>query len=94
MTEDQNFELIFSIDANPKLFFGDLKISLPVDFSKSNYEEVEIFFNKLKGEPYSVNRIEDIIEKIEMITIDEQYESIKASVNEKIVSDKININFI
>ncbi len=93
LTEDQNFELIFSIDANPKLFFGDLKISLPVDFSKSNYEEVEIFFNKLKGEPYSVNRIEDIIEKIEMITIDEQYESIKASVKENIVSNKINIEF-
>ena len=93
LTEDQNFELIFNIDANPKLFFGNLKLSLPVDFTKSNYEEVEKFFNKLKGEPYSVNRIEDIIEKIEMITIDEQYESIKASVKENIVSNKINIDF-
>ncbi len=93
ITQDQDFELIFSIDANPKLFFGDLKISLPSDFDKSNYKEVEEFFEKLKNEPYSVNRIEDIIEKIEMITISEQYESIKASVREKIVSNKINIDF-
>ena len=93
MTEDQNFELIFNIDANPKLFFGDLKLSLPDDFSKSNYEEVEKFFRKLKDKPYSVNRIEDIVEKIEVITINEQYESIKASVKENIVSNKINIDF-
>ena len=93
ITNDQSFELIFNIDANSKLFFGDLKIDLPNDFSKSNYEEVEKFFKKLENEPYSINRIEDIVEKIETITINEQYESIKASVNENIVSNKININF-
>ena len=93
MTDNQSFELIFNIDANSKLFFGDLKIELPNDFSKSNYEEVEKFFKKIENEPYSVNRIENIVEKIEIITINEQYESIKASVNENIVSNKININF-
>ena len=93
ITDDQEFELIFNINANSKLFFGDLKIDLPNDFSKSNYDEVIKFFKKLENEPYSVNRIEDIIEKIETITINEQYESIKASVNENIISNKININF-
>ena len=63
---DQSFELIFNIQANSKLFFGDLKMDLPNDFSKSNYEEVEKFFTKLKNEPYSINRIEDIVEKIEI----------------------------
>ena len=91
--DGQSFELIFNIDAKSKLFFGDLKIDLPTDFSKSNYEEVEKFFKKLKDEPYSINRIEDIVEKIETITINEQYESIKASLNEKIISNKINIDF-
>ena len=93
MTDDQTFELIFNINANSKLFFGDLKIELPDDFSKSNYKEVEKFFKKLENEPYSINRIEDIVEKIETITINEQYESIKASVKENIDSNKININF-
>ena len=93
MTENQEFELIFNIDANPKLFFGDLKIDLPSDFSETNYLDVKKFLKKLENEPYSINRIEDIVEKIETITINEQYESIKASVNEKIISDKININF-
>ena len=93
MTDIQEFELIFNIEANPKLFFGDLKLNLPNDFTKSNYQEVEKFFEKLKNEPYSINRIEDILEKIEIITVNEQYESIKATVDESIVLDKININF-
>ena len=93
MTNDQSFELIFNISSNSKIFFGDLKIDLPADFSKSNYEEVEKFFKKLEDKPYSLNRIEDIVQKIELITINEQYESIKASVKENIVSNKININF-
>ena len=93
LTEKQEFELIFNIDANPKLFFGDLKLNLPSDFSETNYLDVQKFLKKLENEPYSINRIEDIVEKIEIITINEQYESIKASVNETIVSDKININF-
>ena len=93
MNDDQSFELIFNIDANSKLFFGELKIDLPNDFSKSNYENVEKFFRKLENEPYSINRINDIVEKIETITVNEQYESIKATLQEKIVSNKININF-
>ena len=93
VTDDQSFELIFNINANPKLFFGELKIDLPNDFSKSNYDEVVKFFKKLENEPYSLNRIEDIVEKLETITINEQYESIKASVNEEIISNKIDINF-
>ncbi len=93
MTDDQSFELIFNIDANSKLFFGDLKIDLPNDFSKSNYEEVEKFFKKLENEPYSINRIEDIVEKIETITINEQFESVQAKVIENIVSNKINLDF-
>ena len=93
MTDDQSFELIYNIEANPKLFFGNLKMDLPDDFSKSNYEEIEKFFKELQDEPYSINRIEDIVEKIETITVNEQYESIKASINENIISNKINIIF-
>ena len=93
MTDRESFELIFNIEANSKLFFGNLNIDLPSDFSKNNYEEVEKFFKKLENEPYSINRIEDIVEKIETITINEQYESIKANIKETIIDDKINIDF-
>ncbi len=93
VTDNQEFELIYNIDANPKLYFGKLRLDLPTDFSKSNYESIDKFFDKLKDEPYSLNSVEDILEKIEIITINEQYESIKATVEENIESNKINITF-
>ena len=91
--ENQEFELIFNIDANPKIFFGKLELDLPSDFSKSNYEVIEKFFKKLENEPYSLSRVEEILEKIEIITISEQYESTKATVIENFEANKINIKF-
>ena len=93
MINDEEFELIFNIEANPKLFFGKLNINLPSDFSKSNYDDLEKLFKKLENEPYSLYRVENILEKIETITINEQYESIKATVKEDINLNKINISF-
>ena len=93
MINEQDFELVFNIEANPKLYFGKLKLNLPTDFSQSNYESLDKFFNKLENEPYSLYSVENILEKIENITINEQYESIKATVEETIIDNKINISF-
>ena len=93
--EDKTFELIFNIDANEKFYFGDLKISLPDDFQAQNYEEINDLFNKLKGEPYSINSVEKIINKIDLITTNEEFKTINAFVNENISNDNvINLNFV
>ncbi len=93
MINDQEFELVFNIEANPKLYFGKLKLNLPSDFSQSNYVSLDKFFDKLENEPYSLFRVENILEKIENITVNEQYESIKATVEETIIDNRINISF-
>ncbi len=93
MINDQEFELVFNIEANPKLYFGKLKLNLPTDFSQSNYESLDKLFNKLENKPYSLYSVENILEKIEDITVNEQYESIKATVEETIIDNKINISF-
>ena len=53
--DNQDFELIYNIDANPKIFFGKLILDLPNDFSVSNYESIEKFFKKIQNEPYSLS---------------------------------------
>ena len=93
MINDQDFELVFNIEANPKLYFGKLKLNLPTDFSESNYESLNKLFNKLENEPYSLYNVENVLEKIENITVNDQYESIKATVEETIIDNKINISF-
>ncbi len=93
MISKNEFELIFNINANEKIFFNDLVLDLPIEFEKKNFSKLEILFSKLKGKPYSINSIENILNEIDEITINEQYESIKASVIENILSNKINLSF-
>ena len=91
--DNKSFELIFSINANKKIFFNDLTLNLPIDYNKDNFKELVELFDDLKGEPYSINTIEDILNKIDVITLNNQFESISASVNEKIIDDKLNVDF-
>ena len=93
MTNDKNFELIFNIDANNKYFFSDIKLKLPEDFNEDYFENVTSFFRDLRGSPYSINSIEKIIEKLEVISIQEEYQSVITTVNEEIINDKINLEF-
>ena len=93
MISKNEFELIFNIDANKKIFFGDLSLKLPVDFKKDNFIRLEKLFRKVKGDPYSIVVIEKILDEIDLITITEQFESVKANVIEEVESDKINLVF-
>ena len=93
LINDNEFELIFNIDAKDKIYFGDINLELPLDFDKSNFEDIFKLFKKIKNEPYSINTIDKILDEIDLITSLEQYQFIKASVTENIVSDKINLVF-
>jgi outer membrane protein insertion porin family len=90
---DNEFELIFNIDAKNKVFFGDLKLNIPDDFDKANFDKISKLFSKTKNEPYSINRINKILNEIDEITAIEQYKFIKATVIEDLISDKLNLSF-
>ena len=91
--ENNTFELIFNINAGPKIAFGELKLNLPTDFDETNFESIEILFKKIKGKPYSINTIDKILDEIDQITALEQYKFIKASVVENIDENLINLVF-
>ncbi len=92
--DDQNFELIFNINANDKYFFNDLDLVLPIEYEKINYEKIYNLFSSYKNKPYSINKIEKILETIDSITTNEQFESTKSFVEEDIVENKINLKFV
>ena len=93
LIKNNEFELIYNIEAGPKIYFNELKLNLPIDFDVNNYEEINALFSNLKGKYYSLYNVEKILNKIETITINEQYDSIDAQVEEEIISNKINISF-
>ncbi len=87
------FELIFNVDAGKKYYFNKLSLNIPDDFEKKNFNSLLDLFENLKDEVYSLNKVEDILEEIDKITLLEQYESISANVTENLEGDRINLIF-
>ncbi len=94
LIDDENFELIFNIDANEKIFFNDLKLQAPTDFDLTNFKSIDELFQNLKGKPYSINRIEKVLKKINDISVNEQFVSTKANVEESLIGNKLDLNFV
>ncbi len=88
------FEIIYNIESNEKIFFGNLNYIIPKDFTDSNFSSLNDIFLKLKETPYSLNKVNKILEEIDKITTNEEYQSIKASVVEEIEKNKINLTFL
>ena len=90
---NNKFELIYNIDSGNKYFFNDLVLKLPIDYDLENFDKLTKIFSDLKGENYSLNSIDKILGEIDKIVLNEQYEFLKATVNEDIDNDLINLVF-
>ena len=91
---DDQFELIYNIDPGKKIYFNDLSVLFPNDFRSENFDELSEFLVKLKGEPYSINTIEKILNRIDKISINDEFQSVKSEAQENFNLDKIDITFI
>ena len=91
--DNKKFELVFNINAGKKFYFNNLTIELPPSFDNENFIEINKLFLKLKGETYSLNKIKLILEEIDDIVLNRQYEFINASFIENI-DQQNNINII
>ena len=91
--DDGKFDLVFNINAGEKFFFDELDIIIPDEYDRDNFSKIENLFSELKGEPYSFNSIEKILDQVELIALNQQYESINATVDQKIApNNKINFS--
>ncbi len=93
LINEEEFELIFNIDPKNKIFFNNLVINAPDDFDLDNFTNLNKLFNEIKGEPYSINTVNKILNQIDFVTLNEEYKSIKATVEESINNDKLDIIF-
>jgi outer membrane protein insertion porin family len=94
LINNDEFELIFNINANEKVFFGNLDLILPSDYDNQNFKKINDLFNDLKNTRYSINKINMILDEIDSVVLDEQYESVEAIVDEKLVDNQLNLKFI
>ena len=93
IVQNNSFELIFNVQANKKYFFNDLSLKISDDYSKDNFSKIYSLFEKVKGEAYSINTVNKLVELINETVISEQFETVEANVSEKIIENKIDMFF-
>ena len=91
---NENFELIFNIDAGQKFFFNDISIEISENFNKTNFLQIDKKIKELKGKKYSSKIINKILDEIDNIILQKEYVFLNTEYEPTIVdNDKINIRF-
>ena len=90
--KDSNFNLIFNITPGNKYFFNDFSLNLPSNYDAKLFENIVKKFSKLKGDTYSLLKVNDLLDDINDIALSRQYEFINASIDETINGDRIDFN--
>ena len=91
--DDGMFNLTYNINAGEKFFFNNLKLKIPTDYNRNNFSKIDSLFENLKNKPYSYNAIEKILEEVEYIALQDEYDSINALIEENIIG-KNKLDFI
>ena len=93
LVNEDEFELIFNIDAGNLVFFGRLEIDLPINYKQENFLKLSKTLSELEGKPYSINSIEKITEEIDLLALSEEYETIDVDVIENFDDNNLNLTF-
>ena len=90
---NNEFEIIYNISTGKKFYFDEFILNLPIDYERDNFKKLDKIFIELKGEKYSLNSIEKILDEIDKIVLNEQFEFLKSTVREEIQDNLINLTF-
>ena len=88
--KDSNFNLIFNITSGNKYSFNNFTLNIPSNYDSKTFDPIRKRFSKLKGETYSLSKINSLLERIDNIALSKQYEFINASILEKLDGNKID----
>ena len=89
--DDDKFELVFNIDAGEKYYFNKVNLVIPDDFEKDNFLKMNNSLKDLEKNLYSLNQIKKILDEVDKIVLQKQFQFINASYSENIIDNKINL---
>ena len=93
-TENNNFKLVYNINAGPKFTISKSLLKLPSDYNEKDFVKIKEKLLKLEGEHYSLNKLNKIAQEVDKLTLRNDYEFINATFKEKIVKEnKIELTF-
>ena len=74
--DENQFELIFNINAGKKYYFGKFDLVLPADYTEKSFEKIIKVQKKLEGETYSLNKVKKVLDEIDEVALTKEYEFI------------------
>ena len=93
MLDKKSFFLTYKIDSGLKFSFNNFEIVIPEDYDEKDFIKLKKLFENLKNTTYNYKSIEDILNEIDKIAQNKNYEFIDVTVNETIENDN-KINFV
>ena len=93
LISSDEFELIYNIEANNIIYFNNIDLTLPTDYDKQNFKKIFELFSSLKGKKYSINSIEKILNEIDKISVSEQFQSVRSTVEENVNNGLLDLTF-
>ena len=95
LLDSGDFKIVFNIDAGNVYKINEAKLTLPSDYDENNFSKINKHLNKIKGSKYSFKKINKIVDEIDKVSLQKEYEFINASIEENILEESlININII
>ena len=90
-----HFKIVFNINAGNIYTINNALLSLPIDYDPSNFTKISDNLEKIKGTEYSFLKIDKIINEIDRISLEKEYEFINASIEENILNgDKLDLKIV
>ncbi len=93
ISDDNQFELIFNINAGKKFYFNDLKIVNNNIYQDENIKKFQNQFDNLKGKKYSFKILESLIDELNDFILLNDFVFINATYKE-IIKDENKIDII
>ena len=82
INEQNQFEIIFNIDAGNKYYFNDISISKNLNFDTDRFSEFEKRFKKIKGKKYSKKIVNKFIDDLNIYTLRNDFIFVNATYDE------------
>lgn len=83
LLDDGNFKIVFNINAGEIYKINKTNLDLPTDYNVKNFQEITDSLKIIEGSDYSFYKIRKIVDEIDKISLDKEYEFINASLNEE-----------
>ena len=92
--DNEFFELNFNIDAGKKFFFNTIAIENNDSFNRENFDKINKKLIELKGERYSLKKLNKIIDEIDNLALQKEFVFLNTRYDLKVIDDnKIDIIF-